>query len=116
MGDADFSEIESVSCMPFFCLFPTRIRFFSSMRPSVLFLYLFPLPLIKRCTLFLCLIKWNLFTSLYIRLRKSCKKEEEDGDEDKEELVDQATEKDREWDDWKDNNPRGWGNKMNKRF
>ena len=39
-----------------------------------------------------------------------------DGDEDKEELVDQATEKDREWDDWKDNNPRGWGNKMNKRF
>ena len=39
-----------------------------------------------------------------------------DGDEDNEELVNQATEKDREWDDWKDNNPRGWGNKMNKRF
>jgi len=39
-----------------------------------------------------------------------------DGDEDDEELVDQATQKDREWDDWKDNNPRGWGNKMNKRF
>jgi hypothetical protein len=28
----------------------------------------------------------------------------------------QAAEKDRAWDDWKDNNPRGWGNKMGKRF
>jgi hypothetical protein len=98
MGDADFSEIESVSCMPFFCLFPTRIRFFSSMRPSVLFLYLFPLPLIKRCTLFLCLIKWNLFTSLYIRLRKSCKKEEEDGDEDGDEDEDAEFDEESQYD------------------
>lgn len=27
-----------------------------------------------------------------------------------------AADKDRAWDDWKDNNPRGWGNKMGKRF
>jgi immunoglobulin-binding protein 1 len=41
---------------------------------------------------------------------------EGDGDEDNDELVEQATMKDREWDDWKDNNPRGIGNKMGKRF
>lgn len=40
----------------------------------------------------------------------------QEGLEDEADLVDQATVKDREWDDWKDNNPRGWGNKMNKRF
>lgn len=28
----------------------------------------------------------------------------------------QATLKDREWDNWKDENPRGIGNKMGKRF
>lgn len=28
----------------------------------------------------------------------------------------QAADKDRAWDDWKDNNPRGWGNKAGKRF
>lgn len=28
----------------------------------------------------------------------------------------QAADKDRAWDDWKDNNPKGWGNKMGKRF
>ena len=27
-----------------------------------------------------------------------------------------ATMKDREWDNWKEDNPRGWGNKMGKRF
>mmetsp|Transcript_15013 Transcript_15013/g.25046 ORF Transcript_15013/g.25046 Transcript_15013/m.25046 type:complete len:386 (+) Transcript_15013:2596-3753(+) len=40
----------------------------------------------------------------------------EDGDEDDEDLVDKAVMKDRDWDDWKDENPRGWGNKMGKRF
>eukprot|EP01036_Dinobryon_divergens_P028950 gene28950-37977_t len=40
----------------------------------------------------------------------------EEGEEDEADLVDQATMKDREWDNWKDNNPRGWGNKMGKRF
>jgi len=41
---------------------------------------------------------------------------EADGDEDDADLADKAAEKDRAWDDWKDNNPRGWGNKMGKRF
>eukprot|EP01031_Cornospumella_fuschlensis_P030560 gene30560-36933_t len=40
----------------------------------------------------------------------------QEGLEDDADLVDAATVKDREWDDWKDNNPRGWGNKMGKRF
>lgn len=35
----------------------------------------------------------------------------EDGDEDDDKLVDEATYKDRAWDDWKDANPRGIGNK-----
>ena len=39
-----------------------------------------------------------------------------DGEEDDSALVDQATVKDREWDSWKEENPRGWGNKMGKRF
>lgn len=39
---------------------------------------------------------------------------EKDGDEDDEELVQQAAKYDREWDDWKDANPRGSGNKANK--
>eukprot|EP00904_Undaria_pinnatifida_P010363 jgi/Undpi1/6457/HiC_scaffold_20.g08936.m1 len=39
---------------------------------------------------------------------------EMDGDEDNEDLVEQAAQQDREWDDWKDNNPRGSGNKANK--
>lgn len=38
------------------------------------------------------------------------------GLEDDDELLDAATEADRAWDDWKDQNPRGWGNKMGKRF
>ncbi|KAJ1416541.1 TAP42-like protein [Ochromonadaceae sp. CCMP2298] len=41
---------------------------------------------------------------------------EADGDEGDEDLMDQATMKDREWDEWKADNPRGWGNKMGKRF
>nr|CCA20372.1 conserved hypothetical protein [Albugo laibachii Nc14] len=41
---------------------------------------------------------------------------EEDGDEDDSQLVDQATWKDREWDDWKDANPRGIGNKKGSQF
>lgn len=39
---------------------------------------------------------------------------EMDGDEDDEGLVEQAAHQDREWDDWKDMNPRGAGNKANK--
>ena len=39
-----------------------------------------------------------------------------DGEEDDDALMDEATMADRAWDDWKDNNPRGWGNKMGKRF
>ena len=35
-------------------------------------------------------------------------------EEEIEELVDQKTYKDRAWDDYKDDNPRGWGNRMNK--
>jgi immunoglobulin-binding protein 1 len=38
------------------------------------------------------------------------------GEEDDAELMDQATIEDRNWDNWKDENPRGWGNKMGKRF
>eukprot|EP01041_Mallomonas_annulata_P011663 gene11663-24429_t len=38
------------------------------------------------------------------------------GEEDETVLVDQATIKDREWDEFKEDNPRGWGNKMGKRF
>lgn len=37
-----------------------------------------------------------------------------DGDEDNEELVEKAVHRDREWDDWKDEHPRGSGNKANK--
>lgn len=39
---------------------------------------------------------------------------EMDGDEDDEDLVEQAARYDREWDDWKAENPRGSGNKANK--
>lgn len=38
----------------------------------------------------------------------------EQGLEDNEELLDKATEKDRNWDDWKDDNPKGRG--VTKRF
>jgi hypothetical protein len=38
------------------------------------------------------------------------------GQEDDEALLDQAVYKDRAWDDWKDEHPRGSGNKMGKRF
>lgn len=41
---------------------------------------------------------------------------EADGDEDVTRLVDAATRNDREWDDWKEDNPKGWGNKAGKRF
>ncbi|KAJ0404268.1 hypothetical protein P43SY_000668 [Pythium insidiosum] len=40
----------------------------------------------------------------------------EDGDEDDGALVDEATYKDRAWDDWKDANPRGIGNKKGSQF
>ncbi|GLD99665.1 hypothetical protein PINS_up008391 [Pythium insidiosum] len=40
----------------------------------------------------------------------------EDGDEDDAALVDEATYKDRAWDDWKDANPRGIGNKKGSQF
>lgn len=40
----------------------------------------------------------------------------EDGDEDKHDLVDVATYKDRAWDDWKDANERGIGNKKGSQF
>jgi immunoglobulin-binding protein 1 len=39
-----------------------------------------------------------------------------EGEEDNIDLVDEATIQDRNWDNWKDENPRGWGNKMGKRF
>lgn len=41
---------------------------------------------------------------------------EEDGEEDNPELVEQAAYKDRAWDQWKEENPKGSGNKANKRF
>lgn len=41
---------------------------------------------------------------------------EADGDEDNERLVDAAAYNDREWDDWKEANKKGSGNKMGKRF
>ncbi|KAI9912227.1 hypothetical protein PsorP6_009845 [Peronosclerospora sorghi] len=41
---------------------------------------------------------------------------EEDGDEDNEILVDEATYKDRAWDDWKDANEKGIGNKKGSQF
>lgn len=40
----------------------------------------------------------------------------EQGKEDDEKLVNIATMEDRKWDDWKDENPRGSGNKAGKRF
>jgi hypothetical protein len=39
-----------------------------------------------------------------------------DGEEDDLDLVDEAILQDRQWDDWKDNNPKGWGNKAGKRY
>ncbi len=39
-----------------------------------------------------------------------------DGDEDVMRLVDAATYNDREWDAFKEENPKGWGNKAGKRF
>ncbi|ETW10525.1 hypothetical protein H310_00809 [Aphanomyces invadans] len=41
---------------------------------------------------------------------------EEDGDEDNLALVDDATMRDRAWDDWKDANPRGIGNKKGSQY
>ncbi|RHY97385.1 hypothetical protein DYB37_001653 [Aphanomyces astaci] len=41
---------------------------------------------------------------------------EEDGDEDDLGLVDEATARDRAWDDWKDANPRGIGNKKGTQY
>ena len=38
-----------------------------------------------------------------------------DGMEDNEELVEASAQLDREWDDWKEENPRGSGNKMSER-
>lgn len=40
----------------------------------------------------------------------------EAGEEDNEKLVDEATIKEREWDLWKEDNPKGSGNKANKKF
>lgn len=40
----------------------------------------------------------------------------EDGDEDNEALVEEAVYKDRAWDDWKDANEKGIGNKMGSQF
>lgn len=40
----------------------------------------------------------------------------EAGLEDEADLLEQATLKDREWDNWREENPRGSGNKMGKRF
>lgn len=39
-----------------------------------------------------------------------------DGEEDDDELLDQASVADRNWDNWKEDNPKGGGNKMGKRF
>jgi immunoglobulin-binding protein 1 len=39
-----------------------------------------------------------------------------EGLEDDLDLVDESAKHDRDWDDWKDHNPRGSGNKMGKRF
>ena len=41
---------------------------------------------------------------------------EADGDEDNARLVEAAVYNDREWDAWKEANPKGSGNKMGKRF
>ena len=41
---------------------------------------------------------------------------QEAGLEDDEDLVDRATVNERAWDDWKEQNPRGSGNKLGKRF
>ena len=41
---------------------------------------------------------------------------EMDGEEDDKDLADEAAVHDRAWDDWKDEHPRGSGNKANKRF
>jgi immunoglobulin-binding protein 1 len=47
---------------------------------------------------------------------KRYSKLEDDGEEDHHDLVNKATVADREWDAWKEDNPRGWGNKAGKRF
>ena len=39
----------------------------------------------------------------------------QDGMEDEAELVDQSAKLDQDWDDWKDENPRGSGNKLGDR-
>lgn len=39
-----------------------------------------------------------------------------DGDEDNIDIVDKSVVRDRAWDDWKEDHPKGWGNKANKRF
>ena len=50
------------------------------------------------------------------RDNRRMKQLEEDGDEDDARLADQAAEHDRKWDDFKDDNKKGSGNKANKRF
>jgi hypothetical protein len=47
---------------------------------------------------------------------RSYKQLEEQGKEDNEELVDKATDYERYWDEWKEQNPKGIGNKMGKLF
>jgi immunoglobulin-binding protein 1 len=51
-----------------------------------------------------------------IRLEvKSYEQLVKDGMEDDEKLVEASAKLDREWDDWKEENPRGSGNKMSER-
>ena len=59
--------------------------------------------------------------AIYIVHRKTDEEEErrrvEDlKDPDSEEVMDKQTNKDRNWDDWKDMHEKGAGNKMDKRF
>lgn len=43
-------------------------------------------------------------------------REKSDDDSDKEEVADKKTKKAREWDDWKDDHPKGSGNRMGKNY
>ena len=55
------------------------------------------------------MILLTLLRKFYNKTGVKMKQLEEMGKEDDMELVDKATDRDRQWDDWKDMNPKGYG-------
>ena len=58
---------------------------------------------------YICYDIANFIEKFYNKTGVKMKQLEEMGKEDDMELVDKATDRDRQWDDWKDMNPKGYG-------